>query len=136
MSQPLPDISTEADIKLLVDAFYDKVNQDALLSPVFNDHAQVNWDQHLPVMYQFWSSVLLGTATYSGQPFHKHAFLPVDQAHFAQWLLLFHDTLTEHFQGPKAEEAKLRAALIGRNFLNKIRLIRGQGGIPVLPRGE
>jgi hemoglobin len=133
MPSILPDITTEADVKLLVDAFYDKVNQDVLLAPVFNDHARVNWEQHLPVMYRFWSSILLGTASYNGQPFAKHAFLPVNQAHFSQWLLLFYNTITEHFQGPNAEEAKLRAANIGRIFLNKIRLIQGQGGgIPVL----
>jgi hemoglobin len=132
----LPDITTEADVKMLVDSFYDKVNQDALLAPVFNNHAQLNWDQHLPVMYRFWSSILLGTASYEGQPFQKHAFLPIDQAHFSQWLLLFYETLTEHFQGPNAEEAKLRAANIGRIFLNKIRQIQGQGGgIPVLRPG-
>jgi hemoglobin len=133
MDLTLPDITTEADVKQLVDAFYDKVNQDALLSPVFNDHARVNWEKHLPVMYRFWSSILLGTASYEGQPFHKHAFLPVDQAHFSRWLLLFYDTITAHFQGPNAEEAKLRAANIGRIFLNKIRQIQGRGpGIPVL----
>jgi hemoglobin len=136
MNLTLPDITTEADIKHLVDAFYDKVNQDALLAPVFNDYAQVDWDKHLPVMYRFWGSVLLGSATYEGQPFHKHAFLPVDQAHFAQWLLLFYSTISENFQGPVAEEAKLRAANIGRIFLNKIRQIQGQGpGIPVLHPG-
>jgi hemoglobin len=133
MDLTLPDITTEADVKQLVDAFYDKVNQDALLSPVFNDHARVNWEKHLPVMYRFWSSILLGTASYEGQPFHKHAFLPVDQAHFSRWLLLFYDTITARFQGPNAEEAKLRAANIGRIFLNKIRQIQGRGpGIPVL----
>ena len=94
MNLTLPDITTEADVKHLVDAFYDKVNQDALLSPVFNDHARVDWDKHLPVMYRFWSSIILGTASYEGQPFPKHAFLPVDQSHFSQCLLLFYNTIT------------------------------------------
>ena len=39
---PLPDLRTEADIRQLVDAFYARVSADALLSPVFNDLAQVN----------------------------------------------------------------------------------------------
>lgn len=128
MPHSLPDITTEADVKLLVDAFYDKVNQDVLLSPVFNDHARVNWEQHLPIMYRFWSSILLGSASYSGQPFVKHAFLPVDHAHFSQWLLLFYETITEHFRGPHAEEAKLRAANIARIFLHRIRMVQGRGG--------
>lgn len=133
MQNPKPDIATEADIKLLVDSFYDKVNRDAMLSPVFNDHSKVDWEKHLPIMYKFWGSILLGTANYAGQPFPKHAFLPIGQEHFAQWLFLFHETLTEHFKGPVTEEAKLRAANIARIFLNKINLIQGKGSeIPII----
>ncbi|MBC6608077.1 group III truncated hemoglobin, partial [Hymenobacter sp. BT188] len=50
-----PDIQNEADIKLLVDTFYNKVNADALLAPVFNEFAHVDWPVHLPRMYDFWS---------------------------------------------------------------------------------
>ncbi len=134
-TKPKTDITTEADIKKLVDSFYDKVNQDALLAPIFNDLSKVNWETHLPIMYRFWSSILLGTSSYSGQPFPKHAFLPIDHTHFAQWLFLFHETLTENFQGPVVEEAKLRAANIARIFLGKIRMIQGQEGqIPILKK--
>ena len=133
MNNNLPDIASEADVKLLVDAFYDKVNGDALLAPIFNDHAHVNWEKHLPIMYRFWSSILLGTGSYDGQPFPKHAFLPVNQSHFVQWLLLFYETITENFRGPVAEEAKMRGANIARIFSNKIRMIQGQEPtIPIL----
>lgn len=131
MENTLPDITTAADVKRLVDAFYDKINQDALLAPIFNEHAKVDWEKHLPIMYRFWSSILLGTASYQGQPFPKHAFLPVNQTHFAQWLRLFYETITETFRGPVAEEAKRRAANIARIFSNKIRLIQGQD--PIIP---
>ena len=126
MNNLLPDINTEADVKHLVDTFYDKVNVDALLSPIFNEHAEVNWEKHLPIMYRFWSSILLGTASYHGQPFPKHAFLPVTETYFAQWLQLFHQTIKENFEGPVAEEAKIRAANIARIFNNKIRIIQDQ----------
>jgi len=133
MNNNLPDIASEADVKLLVDAFYDKVNGDAMLAPIFNDHAHVNWKKHLPIMYRFWSSILLGTGSYDGQPFPKHAFLPVNQSHFVQWLLLFYETITENFRGPIAEEAKMRGANIARIFSNKIRMIQGQEPtIPIL----
>jgi len=136
MNNNLPDITSEADVKHLVDTFYDKINNDAMLSPIFNDHAHVNWEKHLPIMYRFWSSILLGTGTYDGQPFPKHAFLPVNQAHFAQWLLLFYKTITENFRGPVAEEAKMRGANIARIFSNKIRMIQGQEPtIPILNKG-
>ena len=51
------DILTREDIKLLVDRFYDKVQSDPLLGPVFS---HVDWPHHLPIMYNFWSSMLLG----------------------------------------------------------------------------
>ena len=62
-----PDITSEADIRLLVDGFYAKVVEDALLGPVFNGFAHVDWPRHLPVMYDFWSSLLLGTTRYHGR---------------------------------------------------------------------
>ncbi len=68
------DISTEEDIKTLVDSFYERVNSDELLSPIFNQMTQVNWDEHLPTMYQFWSSLLLRSNTYRGQPWPNLTF--------------------------------------------------------------
>ncbi|MBC6991171.1 group III truncated hemoglobin [Hymenobacter sp. BT491] len=117
----LPDIHTEADIKILVDSFYDKVNQDDLLAPVFNGFAHVNWPSHLPAMYDFWSSLLLGTSRYRGRPFPKHLPLPVDAAHFQRWLELFYATVHENFAGPVAEEAKVRALNIATMFEYRIR---------------
>ncbi|RAK66994.1 group III truncated hemoglobin [Hymenobacter edaphi] len=117
----LPDISTEADIQALVDRFYDKVNQDALLGPVFNDVAAVHWPAHLPTMYDFWSSILLGTARYKGRPFPKHLVLPIEKPHFQRWLELFYQTVQENFAGPKAEEAKVKALNIATMFEYRMR---------------
>jgi hemoglobin len=118
------DIATEQDIKTLVDSFYDKVNQDELLSPIFNGVAKVDWQHHLPVMYSFWSSMLLRTATYQGRPWPKHALLPVNATHFARWLSLFKQTVDEHFAGPKADEARNIAASIADTFQNRLELLR------------
>jgi hemoglobin len=49
------DITVIKDIEYLVSKFYDKVNQDELLSEVFNVHAKTNWETHLPKMVKFWS---------------------------------------------------------------------------------
>ena len=124
MSLERTDIATEADIKLLVDSFYEKVNSDELLSPIFNDLAQVDWAEHLPTMYKFWGSLLLRHGTYQGQPWPKHAVLPVNTAHFGRWLALFKQTVDEHFAGPKAVEAKNFAASIADTFQNRLQLFR------------
>lgn len=119
-SQILPDIQTEADIKRLIDTFYDKVNTDELLSPVFNTVAKVHWPAHLPTMYDFWSSVLLGTSRYKGRPMARHFPLPIGPAHFQRWLALFQASVDSLFAGPKAEDAKLRAQSIGAMFQHRM----------------
>lgn len=114
------EIQSKDEIKELVDSFYDKVNRDPLLSPVFNDFAGVNWEKHLPVMYSFWGSILLGDFTYKGNPFLKHIPLPIDKTHFDRWLSLFMETIDERFTGEKAEEAKQRAQSIAGIFQYKL----------------
>lgn len=111
------------DVKQLVDRFYNKANADSLLSPVFNDFAKVDWEKHLPVMYNFWGSILLGTVSYSGQPFPKHMALPVTADHFSRWMDLFLETINENFEGPKAEEAIQRARSIALIFQSRMGLL-------------
>ena len=129
MPTPLLDIATEADVRLLVDSFYAKVNQDALLDPVFNGFAQVDWPHHLPNMYDFWSGLLLGTSRYRGRPFPKHIPLPINATHFQRWVALFLATVDELFAGPTAEQAKLRGQSIAQLF--EVRL-REMGSLSVL----
>lgn len=116
----LNDILSLDDVKLLVNDFYGKVREDALLGPVFNDRIQDRWPQHLSKMYQFWETVLLGNHTYYGAPFPPHAKLPVDSSHFNRWLQLFEATVDEHFSGEIAEEAKWRGRKMAAIFQTKI----------------
>src|SRR6185436_3064979 len=90
------DIATTADIRTLVDRFYEKVNRDALLAPIFNEVAGVDWPSHLATLYTFWETLLLGSGTYQGAPFPKHSVLPVEKAHFDRWLELFLATVDEN----------------------------------------
>lgn len=117
------DIQTAADIKILVDGFYEKVNDDPLLGPIFNEVAGVDWPAHLETLYAFWESMLFGTASYQGAPFPKHSVLPVEKAHFDRWLELFLGTVDENFSGPKAEEAKGRALSIADTFARRMGLL-------------
>src|SRR5690349_12351488 len=92
------DITQRDDIKTLVDRFYDKVKADLLLGPAFS---HVDWPHHLPVMYDFWSSMLLGDQSYRGNPLQRHLPLAIDKSHFSQWLVLFKETVDENFAGDK-----------------------------------
>lgn len=114
------DIKDIDDIKFLIDTFYGKIRKDKFLAPVFNERIKDNWPQHLEKMYRFWQTVLLGEHTYFGSPFPPHANLPVDHAHFKQWLSLFTQTLDELFAGEKANEAIWRANKMAEMFEIKI----------------
>lgn len=115
------DINAREDIERLVDLFYAKVQEDALLAPVF---AHVNWPHHLPIMYNFWASMMLGEMTYRGNPFEKHVRLPIGTDHFGRWLALFTATVDENFQGARATEIKERATSIAGIFQHKMGLIK------------
>jgi len=112
------DIGTTTDIEILVNAFYDQVRKDEVIGPIFDVVA--DWDEHLPTLYRFWDSVLLGAGTYKGAPFPKHAVLPLRQAHFERWLRLFIEAVDTHFSGPKSEEAKDRAVSIADTFARRM----------------
>ncbi|MBD1366493.1 group III truncated hemoglobin [Mucilaginibacter sp. ZT4R22] len=115
-----PRILTIDDVKLLVDTFYERIQTDALLGPVFNEVIKDNWGAHLEKMYRFWQTVLLDKHTYFGTPFPPHAKLPVGHEHFAAWMALFTKTVDELFGGEKADEAKWRAGKMAEMFEFKI----------------
>ncbi len=114
------EILTIDDITLLVDSFYAKVRADELLSNIFNNVIQDRWPEHLQKMYRFWQTVLLDEHTYYGSPFAPHAKLEIEKKHFQRWLMLFHATVDDLFEGDRAEEAKLRSNKMAEMFQYKI----------------
>ena len=114
------DITTLDDIKALVDTFYKQVQKDDFIGPIFNSKIRGNWPDHLEKMYRFWQTILLEVHTYSGSPFPPHKHLPLDKAHFDRWMKLFTETVDSLFQGPTADEAKLRAKNMAEMFNYKI----------------
>lgn len=117
------DIADIKDIELLVNTFYKKVLNDDSLSSFFK---HVNWEQHLPIMYQFWENALFFTGNYSGNPMKSHQTIheqhPINESNFDQWLLHFTNTVDELFEGDKASLAKQRALSIATVL--RIKLIK------------
>lgn len=107
------DILNRADIEILVNTFYRKVLADKLLGFIFQDVAKVNWNLHLPVMYDFWENVIFYTGSYEGNPLHLHKHLhhitPLGRPHFDRWNKLFVSTVDGLFKGPNSELIKERA---------------------------
>lgn len=110
------DITSDADIKQFVHRFYSKVEQDDRLGYIFNDHAGVDWDTHLPKMVDFWSNLLFRTRRYNGRPMRKHMPLPIKKSDFERWLGLFNETIDELYEGEVADHAKEMAQKIAISF--------------------
>ena len=110
------DITQRKDIERLVNEFYEKVKLDQTIGPIFSDVAHVNWDKHLPVMYDFWENIIFQTGNYTGNPMSAHFKIhekhPFTKAHFTRWLAIFQETLNDCFQGPNTELARQRALSI------------------------
>lgn len=110
---PKADIRTREDIEAFVNAFYEKVNANEVLSPIFNQVAHVDWQKHLPTMYDFWENIIFGTGQYNGRPMPPHLLLnqktPLLAHHFDTWKQLFTTTIDALFEGDIAERTKQSA---------------------------
>lgn len=113
-------ITSISEIRMLVDTFYGKVQQDQLIGPIFDRVIQNNWPTHLAKMYKFWQTVLLNEHTYHGTPFLPHMNLPISKPHFQRWISIFNETVDELFEGEVAEEAKWRANKMADMFMHKL----------------
>jgi hemoglobin len=96
---------TEEAIAGLVDTFYARVRTDAVLGPIFNG-AIADWPHHLDKLAAFWSSVMLTSGRYKGQPMQAHVRHEqhMTPANFARWLALWRQT-TEDVLGPEIAAA-------------------------------
>src|SRR6478609_5453033 len=101
---------TPSTIVQLVDTFYARVREDAVLGPVFEEKLAGHWQEHMPRMYAFWTKVLLDTGEFQGNVFGKHMVLSgIESEHFVRWLTLFRMTAIEVFGVEGASEAILVA---------------------------
>ena len=96
-------------------SFYAKVRRDAVIGPVFADAIpEADWPRHMTIIQDFWSSLLLKSGRYKGNPFGKHqAIGNLTPVHFARWLSLFDATASEVFVPDIAAMLIERAHRIG-----------------------
>lgn len=85
----------DAMIATLVESFYTRIRDHAVLGPIFNERIH-DWPVHLGQMNRFWQSILLSAGNFTGNPMMKHLAIPnLDEDHFRQWLELFYQTLND-----------------------------------------
>ncbi|WP_239807333.1 group III truncated hemoglobin [Croceicoccus hydrothermalis] len=107
----------DAGLEALVQAFYARVRADAELGPIFND-AIDDWPSHLEKLTAFWSSVMLTSGRYKGQPVpahvkHKDRITP---ELFDRWLGLWEQTTNEMMEPDAALALQAKAARIAESL--------------------
>ncbi len=120
-----PDITQRNDIEKFVTHFYEKVKADTTIGFIFTDVANMNWEEHIPVIVDFWESILLDNPVYKRNAMEVHYDLnnkfPLKDEHFTSWLQLFNSAVDEFFEGKIAILAKTRAKSIADVMQFKIR---------------
>lgn len=115
---------TEEEISTLVDRFYAKVRRDPEIGPIFNEKIQ-DWPAHLALLKNFWSTVMLTTGRYKGDPMMTHLQLPLEPNHFSRWLELFAETAKQILSPDHAGAIIAKSERIAGNFKAGLAYQRG-----------
>ncbi|HEX3472860.1 MAG TPA: group III truncated hemoglobin [Silvibacterium sp.] len=116
-ASPLSELNDQS-IVTLVDRFYTRIREDALLGPVFDGVIGDNWSEHLSKLTDFWSSVLLASRRYKGNPMMAHLPIPqMDGEHFSRWIELWRETTLEIFGQQVSADLVRRAESMGERLV-------------------
>lgn len=118
------DLHDRDDVYRLVSEFYGRALDDDMLGPIFTDIAHMDLTHHLPIICDFWETVLFRAGLYRRDALAMHVSLnaraPLGAEHFDRWLALWSGTVDEHFAGEKAELAKVQAARIAGSIHRRL----------------
>ena len=124
----MTDIETRDDIDRLMRVFYDRALVDDVIGYIFTDVAKLDLVTHLPIIVDFWDTVVFNTAAYAKHgrnPLMVHKELDkkleLTSDHFDRWLEIFSATTDEMFVGQHADFLKMRSVAIAarmRAFLS------------------
>lgn len=124
---PVKDIENRGDIDALMRAFYARVIVDDAIGFLFTEVARLDLDHHLPIIGDFWETVLFASGDYARHgrnPLQVHLDLhakePLRTEHFTRWLELFDASVDDLFSGPRATFAKQRARGIAFRFMSAL----------------
>jgi hemoglobin len=108
---------TEAELEALIPRFYDRVRNDALIGPIFNDGVD-DWTSHLERLVAFWSSVMLTSGRYKGNPVAAHMkhLGAITPPMFDRWLALWAEVTDQFLPAPQASVLQAKATRIGESL--------------------
>ena len=126
MTEVNRDIENRQDVERLVERFYERMMVDDVIGYIFTHYAKVDLETHLPIISDFWETILFEKPVYKRGPkaMNVHIDLakqvPLRKQHFTRWLYLFNTTVDELFTGECALKAKTRANSIADTMQKRI----------------
>lgn len=110
------DINDRSDLEELMRRFYARAIPDAVIGHYFGEVTNMDLEKHLPLITDFWETIVFGVTKYKGNAIqvhqHLHQLSAFKDEHFERWVTLFTSTVNELFEGERAELIKQRATSI------------------------
>lgn len=110
------DIADRRDIVQLLELFYKAAFEDATIGRFFTEVVPLDLETHIPVIADFWESVVFGSRNYrkNVMEVHKgiHQLSAIRKEHLDRWVALFTATVDALHEGPNATMMKQRAQSI------------------------
>jgi hemoglobin len=110
------DIENRDDLEKVLNAFYKRAFEDDLISHFFLEVVPLDLKTHIPVITNFWESVVFNKHSYRKNVMevhqHIHSLSQIKKEHLDRWVELFTKTIDDFFEGEKATLMKNRAASI------------------------
>jgi hemoglobin len=118
------DIADRKDLDMLMNVFYEKLLKDDTINYIFTDIVKIDIKTHIPIIADFWESILFGRNVYNNNPMKIHLEIhnktPLTKEHFNTWLSYFDSSVDELFEGSVALKARQRALSIATTMQIKI----------------
>jgi len=125
----MTDLRDRNDVERLVSAFYQRAFADELIGPIFTEIAHMDLAAHLPVMCDFWETVLFRAGKYRRNAFNIHVELHqrpelgragLTAEMFERWLAIWGATVDDLYAGDTAEHAKIQASRIAHSIHRRL----------------
>jgi hemoglobin len=116
------DIKDVEDIRNLVDIFYTRAGNDALLKPIFSCLSDPN--HHKEALYKYWAEALLNDGPLNETSLPSHIELMFSSRHFIRWVTIFLQTVDSLYAGPIAEKAKVIIIRKSEHFQTSLEIFR------------
>ena len=129
------ELKNRADLEYLIDTFYKKVIADEKIGYFFTEVLELDWQKHIPIMNDFWETVLFGGFKYKGNPMQVHMELSkkasLQPEHFKRWLHLWESTINENFNGDIAAKAIEKAQTVSQVMMMRIKQSEDKSGLSI-----